>query len=144
MSLDIRDKRRRRLLAGLFFLYIGVLALIAFWPSPVDAGAAATLREMLDTLHLRGVPGWVDYTFVESAANVILFIPFGILAAAYLSERFAWLAAVVGMAASCAIEAGQHIFLPARYATIHDVIANSLGAVLGTLAVYAVRGRKES
>ncbi|MCQ1987800.1 VanZ family protein [Arthrobacter sp. zg-Y844] len=142
MNLVIRDRRRRRLLAGLFLLYIGVVALIAFWPSPVDAGSAGTLRAVLTALHSRGVPEWVDYTLVESAANVALFIPFGVLAAAYLTDRFAWLAAVVGMAASCAIEAGQHVFLPARYATVHDVIANSLGAALGTLAVYASRSRK--
>nr|WP_269440192.1 VanZ family protein [Arthrobacter sp. zg-Y769] len=123
-------------------LYLGALAVIAFWPSPVDAGSAGTLRAILDALQAHGVPGWVNYTLVESVANVVLFVPFGVLAAAYLTDRFAWLAAVVGIAVSCAIEAGQHIFLPARYATVHDVVANSLGAVLGTLVVYAVRSRK--
>ncbi|WP_186764328.1 VanZ family protein [Arthrobacter yangruifuii] len=144
MNLVIPGRERRRRLAVLFLLYLGALALIVFWPSPVDAGSAGTLQAVLDALHKRGVPGWVNYTLVESTANVLLFIPFGILAAAYLTERFAWLAAVVGMGASCVIEAGQHLFLPARYATVHDVIANSLGAVLGTLAVYVVRSWKHT
>ncbi|MCQ1951090.1 VanZ family protein [Arthrobacter sp. zg-Y859] len=143
MNLVIRDRRRRRLLAGLFLLYIGAVGFIAFWPSPVDAGSAGTLRAVLTALHSHGVPVWVNYALVESVANVVLFVPFGVLAAAYLTARFAWLAAVVGMAASCAIEAGQHVFLPARYATVYDVIANSLGVALGTLVVYAARSRKD-
>ncbi|MCC9175189.1 VanZ family protein [Arthrobacter sp. zg-Y179] len=143
MNLTVPGTQRRRRLAGLFLLYIGILALIAFWPSPVDAGPAGTLRAILAALNGHGMPGWINYTLVESVANVALFVPFGVLAAAYLSDRFAWLAAVVGMAASCAIEAGQHLFLPARYATVHDVLANSLGAALGTLVVYAVRNRKD-
>lgn len=134
--------RRRRLLAVLFAVYIGVLVLIAFWPSPVDASAAGTLKSVLDRLHASGVPEWINYSLVESTANVALFMPFGFLAAAYLSERWAWLAAAAGIAVSCVIEAGQYIFLPARFATIHDVMANSLGAVLGTLVVYAFRSRK--
>ncbi|MCQ2001783.1 VanZ family protein [Arthrobacter zhaoxinii] len=142
MNVVIPGTQRRRRLAGLFLLYIGALALIAFWPSPVDAGSAGTLQKILGALHARGVPGWVNYTLVESAANVVLFVPFGVLAAAYLAERYAWFAAVVGVAVSCAIETGQHLFLPARFATVHDVMANSLGAALGTLAVYAIRSRK--
>ncbi|MCC3292059.1 VanZ family protein [Arthrobacter sp. zg-Y1110] len=142
MNVIIPGTQRRRRLAGLFLLYIVALALITFWPSPVDAGPAGTLRAVLAALNSRGMPGWVNYTLLESVANVVLFVPFGVLAAACLTERFAWLGAVVGMAASCAIEAGQHVFLPARYATIHDVIANSLGAALGTLVVYAFRSRK--
>lgn len=134
--------RRRRTLAVLFLLYIGALALIAFWPSPVDEGSAGTLKSVLAALHESGVPGWVNYTLVEATANVALFLPFGVLAAAYLSERSAWLAAVAGIAVSCAIEYGQHLFLPARFATVHDVIANSLGAVLGTLMVYVWRSRR--
>lgn len=135
-------RRRRRLLAVLFVLYIGVLALIAFWPTPVDAGSGDTLRTVLAALHRHGVPGIVNYTFVEATANVALFFPFGVLAAAYLSEGTMWLAAVVGAALSAAIEVGQYVFLPARYATIHDVIANALGAALGTVLVYAVRNRR--
>lgn len=134
--------RQRRLLALLFAAYTGGLALIAFWPSPVDASAAGTLKSVLERLHAAGVPAWVNYALVESTANVALFLPFGFLAAAYLSERWAWLAAAAGIGVSCAIEAGQYIFLPDRFATIHDVMANSLGAVLGTLVVYAFRSRK--
>lgn len=136
------NSRRRGLLRVVFLLYIGVLAAVVFWPSPVDAGSADTLQSLLDTLHRHGLPRTVDYAVVESAANVALFVPFGLLGAACLSERAAWLAAAAGAALSCAVEAGQYLLLPDRYATLNDVLANTLGAALGTLAVYAFRGRR--
>lgn len=85
------------------------------------------------------MPGWINYSFVESIANVVLFIPFGGLAAAWLPTRWTWLAAVAGIATSCIIESVQAFMLPNRFATIYDVNANSLGAALGCLAVYAWR-----
>ncbi|WP_181032370.1 VanZ family protein [Arthrobacter sp. ZGTC212] len=125
----------------LFLLYIGVLALVVFWPSPVDEGSAGTLKMILRKLHGIGVPGWINYGFVETIANVVMFIPFGVIGAAWLDKDRTWLAAAVGIAASCTIEAAQALLLPNRYATIYDVTANSLGAALGCIAVYAWRSR---
>ncbi|WAP51144.1 VanZ family protein [Arthrobacter sp. ATA002] len=136
-----RRVRQRRTLALLFFLYIGAVALIVFWPSPVDQNSAGTLRAILGRLHGAGVPGWINYDFVENIANVVMFLPFGVLAAAWLDRERAWLAAVAGIAASCAIETAQAVLLPNRVATIYDVTANSLGAALGCVAVYAWRTR---
>lgn len=136
-----RRVRQRRTLAVLFLLYIGMLALVVLWPSPVDENSGGTLRVLLAKLHGIGVPGWINYGFVETLANVVMFIPFGLLGAAWLDRERTWLAAVVGMAASCTIEAVQATLLPNRFATIYDVTANSLGAALGCLAVYAWRTR---
>ena len=135
---------KRRRLAALFLLYTGVLTLIVFWPSPVDANYSGILRRTLSQLHGAGVPGWVDYAFVETVANVMLFVPFGAVAAAWLNEQRMWLAAVGGIAASCVIETAQAALLPHRFATVYDVTANSLGAALGCLAVYAWRMRARS
>ena len=137
-----RRVRQRRTLAALFLLYIGVLALVVFWPSPVDQGSAGTLKAVLRRLHGMGVPGWVNYSFVENLANVLIFVPFGLLGAAWLSERRIWLAAAGGIAASCLIETAQAVLLPNRFATIYDVTANSLGAALGCILVYAWRSRR--
>ena len=134
--------RQRRTLAGLFLLYIGMLALIVFWPSPVDPGASTgLLSDVLRGLHRRGMPGWINYSFVENLANVLLFVPFGLLGAAWLNERWIWVAAAAGIAASCMIESFQAALLPDRFATIYDVTANSLGAALGCVVVYAWRSR---
>ncbi|MDN3905248.1 VanZ family protein [Arthrobacter sp. YD2] len=140
----IPQPRRGRRLTFLFLFYAGALTLIVFWPSPVDAGSAGMIQHLLTGLHSAGVPGWVGYPLVEFAANVVLFVPFGVFAAARLPGRFAWLAAVAGVAASCSIETVQHFLLPARYATAQDILANTAGAALGALAVYVAQRRREA
>ncbi|MFJ7748553.1 VanZ family protein [Arthrobacter sp. NPDC097144] len=124
-------------------LYIGMLALVVLWPSPVDESSGGTLKAILAKLHGMGVPGWVNYSFVENLANVLMFVPFGLIGAAWLPERRIWLAAAGGIAASCLIESTQAVLLPNRFATIYDVTANSLGATLGCIAVYAWRNRRD-
>ena len=85
---------RRRRVAQLLSLYLAVLALIVFWPSPVDPGASSgMLSDVLRSLHRRGMPGWINYAMVESVANVLLFVPFGLLAASWFTDRWTWLVA---------------------------------------------------
>ncbi len=127
--------RRRRFLAALLAGYLFALSLIAFWPSPVDEGASGLIDRVLRVLHRLGVPGWFDYSVIESGANVLLFIPFGILVAAFLPLRRAWLALPVGILASMCIELGQELFRPERVATLRDVLANALGAAIGAVVV---------
>lgn len=128
--------RRRRFLAVLLAGYLLVLSLIAFSPSPVDEGASGFIARVLRFLHRNGVPDWFDYSLVESGANVLLFIPFGILVAAFLPLRRAWFALPAGTFASICIEVGQELFRPERVATPRDVLANALGAAIGTVIVY--------
>lgn len=136
-----RKPRHRPLLALGLAAYAALLACIVFWPQPVDRGMRGYLDQALGLLHSLGAPGWVGYTLVEAAANVALFLPAGLLLAAWLSPRWSWLAAVAGLCLSAGIEAAQALLLPERYATPHDVMANGLGAALGTVAVYAWRAR---
>jgi len=78
----------------------------------------------------------LTYGAVEFLANIAMFVPIGVLVT-LLSRRW-WMAAVVGFALTCAIEFTQ-TFLPARFPDVQDIFANTLGAVLGCLAVTAVR-----
>ncbi len=128
--------RRRRFLTALLATYLLVLSLIAFWPSPVDEGASSFIVRVLRFLHRHGAPGWFDYSLIESGANVLLFIPFGILVAAFLPLRRAWLALPAGILASMCIELGQELFRPERVATPRDVLANAFGTAIGTVVVY--------
>lgn len=136
-----RTVRRRRLLAALLGGYLLVLSLIAFLPSPVDQNASGFIARVLRFLHRNGAPGWFDYSLIESGANVLLFIPFGILVAAYLPLRRVWLALPVGTVASICIELGQELFRPERVATPPDVLANALGAAIGTVVLYGLMHR---
>ncbi|WP_323960951.1 VanZ family protein [Arthrobacter sp. JZ12] len=131
-----KPARRRRLLAALLASYLLALALIGFWPSPVDEGASGLIDRVLRFLHRNGASSWFDYSTIESGANVLLFIPFGFLVAALLPLQRAWLALPIGIIASMCIEVGQEVFRPERVATPRDVLANALGAVIGTVAVY--------
>ncbi len=110
-------------------LYLLAMIMIAFWPVPVDSSAGPELARALHWLHAHGVATFVNYDFVEFSANVIFFVPLGVFLG--LGLRRFWVAGLVGIVVSGLIEAGQLLFLPNRFATLTDVVANSLGCVLG-------------
>ncbi len=112
---------------------------ITFWPTPVDAGAHDSLQAALAALHTAGVPEAVDYNVVESASNSIMFLPLGAIAAMLLPLRRWWIAVLAGVVTSALIELVQLLFLPHRFASLADVAANTAGALLGALAVLAIR-----
>jgi glycopeptide antibiotics resistance protein len=123
----------RRVTLWVTLAYVLVLALIAFWPTPVDRDIHGSLLGVIGWLHNHGAPRWVDYDFIQFSANVALFVPVGLLVGMFAGRRRWWLGIVVGFLTSCGIELGQLMFLPERYATVNDVIANTLGAVIGAL-----------
>ncbi|WP_209676685.1 VanZ family protein [Arthrobacter stackebrandtii] len=110
---------------------VAVIAIV-FWPTPVDRPAAGGLKATLEWLHQHGLPQAIGYNQVEFSANVAMFIPMGIIAAAYFKNVL--LGALAGAFASSLIELSQALFLPARYASGLDVVANTLGAAIGAAA----------
>ncbi|MET4640094.1 VanZ family protein [Mycetocola sp. 2940] len=124
--------RLRRFTATAAILYAVVLVLIAFWPTPVDRPAAGSLNRLIAWFARHGLD-WITYSRIESGANVLLFIPAGLLLVVLLGAPWWWLSILGGMAASVAIELGQYAFLDGRFATIDDVYANTLGTAIGTL-----------
>lgn len=72
------------------------------------------------------------YDVVEFSANIAMFAPVGVFVVILAGARRWWLALLAGFAASCTIELGQLLFLPDRYATLADVVANTAGAAAGT------------
>lgn len=83
------------------------------------------------------------YTLFEFGANIALFIPFGLLVAAGWPRTNAWWIILLGFSASAAIELVQTM-LPSRYPTLSDVIANTLGTIIGCCAVRLFRPRRRS
>ncbi|MGY2743206.1 VanZ family protein [Arthrobacter sp. UYCu723] len=129
---------RRRVAGWEFTAYAIILAAIALWPTPVDRAGAGLLVKALRKLHRWGIPGWIDYAFVESASNVLLFVPLGALVVRILGRRCWWAGVAAGMLLSGLIELAQLLFLPARYPTLLDVAANTAGATLGSLLTLLV------
>ncbi|MWV60023.1 VanZ family protein [Rathayibacter sp. VKM Ac-2754] len=127
-----------RLIVVVGALYLAALTAIVFWPTPVDASFTGVLARLIAWLGRRGL-GWIDYGVIESGANVLLFVPFGLLGALLLRARWAWLAIVLAAATSTAIETAQLLLLSARYSSTQDVLMNTLGATLGAAAGIVLR-----
>lgn len=143
--MTLLDKPRfwRGVLAGSFVF----LALVGFWPTPVDQPIQGGIAEVLGLLHAHGIATWVDYQFVEKSANVALFVPFGIAASLAFPEKRWWQNAALGTAVSGCMELGQLLFLHSRFSTLVDVVTNSTGAVIGVLvaaAAFRLRQRKQA
>lgn len=113
------------------------MALIAFWPTPVDKPVSAELAAFLTAIHSMGFPRWINYAFVEAAANVALFIPLGTVAALAFPNKRWWQAAAFGLLVSGCMELGQELFLHDRFASPLDIVTNTAGSVIGVLAIRA-------
>ncbi|PPG87910.1 VanZ family protein [Rathayibacter rathayi] len=118
--------------------YLIALTMIAFWPTPVDAGMRDDLDQVSSWFSRHHLPR-VDYAVLEASANIALFVPLGLLLALNLRPRFAWVAVVVGALVSWLIETGQLLFLSARYASLQDVAMNTSGALLGAIVGVLLR-----
>ncbi len=129
--------RARRAAWLLLVVLLAVVARITLWPSRVDEAGGPALLAVLERLHDRGVPGWLDYAFVERAANVVMFVPFGVLLAVVLAPRW-WPAVALPALLSATVELVQHAALPQRVAGVQDVLANTAGAALGASAAVGV------
>lgn len=120
-------------------IYIVVLAGIAFSPVPVDSGAGPLLRAITKAFPV------LTYHRIEFGANIVLFVPLGLLLALILPRR-RYLVVPIAFVATVSIESLQGIFLGARVASILDVVANTTGACIGLLiaeVVPALRRRGE-
>ena len=111
------------------------LALIAFWPTPVDRPVSGELAAFLKAIHSLGLPRWINYGFVEATANVVLFIPLGAVAVLAFPNKQWWQVTSFGILVSGCMELGQQLFLHDRFASPSDVVTNTAGCVIGVIAV---------
>ncbi len=124
---------RQWLAASLLAFVVGIILLITMWPVPVDKGYSGSIDKVLTVLHRNGIPTWFGYNHLEFSANIVMFVPLGFLVVLLLKQRLWWLALIICPAMSISIELTQAAFLAARFATVTDVMSNSIGAILGIL-----------
>ena len=99
---------------------------------PDAAASSGAIRRLSQVLVDRGVPYSRASEVVGFVLNVALFVP-GAFAAALLWPRVRWWQWVLlGFAVTAAIETMQGAFLPGRNAQGVDLVANTLGAALGS------------
>jgi glycopeptide antibiotics resistance protein len=129
--------RRGHLPGFLLIGYLMTVALVVLWPTPVDRDASGTILQVLAKLHAFGAPDWIDYNFVETSANIVMFVPIGLLGGTLLRTGYRWIAVPAAFSVSFLIELVQDTFLPGRFGTMQDVLANTHGAALGLVVLYA-------
>ncbi|WP_104165749.1 VanZ family protein [Cryobacterium sp. N22] len=141
MNSNAPPKSRAREWLGALTLsgYAAIILVATLWPTPLDQGYQASIDKLLAVLYRNGVPLWFGYNKLEFSANVLMFIPLGFLVALLLPGRIWWLALILCPAMSIAIELTQAFALSARFATVTDVISNSLGAVIGIMIAVMLR-----
>ena len=110
--------------------YLLAVLRITQWPRLADDSSLDALERFLVWAHAQGLPGAVDVVLVEAVANVVMFVPFGVLVPLVAGWR-PGVVVGVGAAFSAAIELSQLVFFPERVATVQDVVMNTLGAALG-------------
>jgi len=115
------------------------LMLVTLTPSPVDQPFAQLLERVISELHERGLPQFIGYNKIEFGANILMFVPIGFLTTLLVPSRFAWTAIIISPLLSSALEGAQLVFLPARYASVLDIVANSTGGFIGAAIAALLR-----
>lgn len=130
--------RAVRIAAGvLLVLYLAVAAYIVFVPEGEVPTNSVTAISML--LQEMGAPAWFDEGYIEFLTNVLLFVPLTVFGATLLPRWRWWHWLLAGFWLTVAVETWQLVFLPGRSPQLSDVVANTLGAMLGYALVVAVR-----
>jgi len=127
-----------RIIRILLAAYITLISVIVFWPTPVDRPVASRIRAAVGVVQEAGATS-VSYNTVEITANVLMFVPLGVLLVLAVARLPWWWAPIAAGVFSCAIEFVQFAFVAQRNATWVDAVANTSGAVIGALAVYLLQ-----
>jgi VanZ family protein len=132
---------RRRTIGAVAAAYLVGALVVGFWPTTVDTPSLDGMINLtLARLHADGLPRSFGFDAVQAVANVLFFIPIGLLVYLLLPPRRWYLAIVIGMLGSGTIELGQLLFRPHRVASWEDVATNSIGTAVGVAIVLAMRG----
>ncbi len=131
--------RRHPILTLSTLAYLGVVAWLTL--SPQAASSASNPLWRLARLFGRyEATDWITFNALEFGANVAMFVPIGVFLVLLLGRQQWWLATLVGVVLTVAIEYAQS-FLPYRVTDTRDLIANGLGAVAGTLLALLLTAR---
>lgn len=115
-------------------LCLAVVLIATLSPTPIDQGYESAIERLLSILHRNGVPRWFGYRWLEFSANIAMFVPLAYFLSLVFPTRFLWVALGVVPGLSVVLETLQFFVLPARFATVNDVIANTLGGWVGVAA----------
>jgi uncharacterized membrane protein HdeD (DUF308 family) len=125
-----------RVVSGVSLLAVGAaVAVVTFRQSPPDPQGQLQLAAFLRRAYQNGLPRWVTLDAIQFGANVVMFTPIGFFGAVLLPGR-RWLVVPAAAGASSVIEIVQALRLPERVGSVGDVVANTLGALIGYLLAW--------
>lgn len=130
---------RLALCGALLLLYVLIVLTATMWPTPLDQNYASAIERVLSVLHRHGLPEWFGYSKLEFSANIAMFVPMGFLLSLTLPQRAWWSVVLLAPAFSGGIELTQGAFLEQRFASVLDVVANTMGGYLGAVLAHALR-----
>ena len=125
---------RQPVLAAVTFCYLMLVGWLTLGPQPLDASGRGLLHQIIRYISGDNRLDWITYALVEFIANIVLFIPVGVLFVLLLGWRRWWLAVVLGIALTVSIEAAQ-LVIPGRVTDPRDVVSNSIGSTIGVALV---------
>jgi len=130
---------RHPILSLATLLYLGLVGWVTL--TPQAASRNGLLWRVEDFLDRVPVLDRVSVDQLEFAANVLMFIPFGIFFVLLLGRRRWWVAVLMGMVLTVGIEFAQQ-FIPHRVSDVRDLVSNTIGTVIGTLLALLLTAAK--
>lgn len=124
--------RHHPVLSVITLVYLGVVALVTLGPQPFDERSDGLVWRLLHLFERFDATSWIHYSELQFGANVLMFVPVGLFFLLLLGRRLWWLAVVLGVLLTCAIELAQR-YLPDRVSDPDDIVANSVGALAGVV-----------
>lgn len=121
------------MLALLSAVYLWAVGWMTLTVRPYGGDISSAVDRLIAWFALRPSTAWITYERVEFGANIAMFVPLGVLVVLWFGVRGWWAAPLVGLATSGVIEGSQLLFLPSRFPTVSDLVANTLGATAGML-----------
>jgi VanZ family protein len=133
--------RVRTVSSVLLLVTLGIVGIIVFSPGTPAPRGQSVLRLWAGIWRLGGVPPtFLTFETIEAGANVLMFLPLGVLFAAAVRPRSRYLGLPVAAGVAVFVETVQ-LFLPERVSSVSDVVANTVGALLGVLLLVRLTER---
>ncbi|MFT4134880.1 MAG: VanZ family protein [Microbacterium sp.] len=128
-----RRAASRAVLAVLSAAYLWAVGWLTLRARPYGADVSEVLERLLAWFSRHRVTEWITLERMEFAANIAMFVPLGVFAVLWFGVRGWWSAPVLGLVLSGAIELAQALLLDTRVPDVRDLVANTIGSVVGML-----------
>jgi len=130
---------RHPILSLATFAYLALVGWLTL--SPLSGSDFGVLWDLADFFDSHPSTQWITFGVIEFTANVAMFVPIGLFFVLLLGRRQWWLAIVLGVVLTFGIEFAQQ-GIANRVSDPRDLVANSLGAIVGTFLALGLTAAK--